>query len=756
MDAASLSKPLAELKLRWAREVEKTSLRGVLEQIFFTLANVHSKNEIRIIVNTCVPREILYIEAAQYLRQQLPADKRVDLYLTGNAREGLLLRETAGVASKASQEHFGRFWREAANYVEYEGFLWHLAPDEVKDTIRRKRKGLGYIGPRLLTNAASPEAIPVVDWAVELTAKPVEEVFDNAANILKNLRQRGNRLKFVQSLPELLLELPEAGRMRRMLPVATQVTLYSKLVLLLPLSNIWLLEVKEFLSRIDGLEKRQFWQTVAGTISADSYMLAFAPEEINRQVQKRGFEKFYDLLERPKTLKPRISATFRPQQIYGSLNDEDNELAKKWAQRGEADDSHEMARMLSARSAEKVAGLFYERLGYLVDDTAIEQLNAEGQSKDWLRYDISLDNHINIDVKNARLPHKREVYIEHVVPRFKQDRKHQNVFIAGVQSPYVQLEHIQNPDGISPSVPDIIFLGHTRIERLGSLEGLFSEPLNLTLTSRDDKGTFIPHWAFEYPKRSYAWTELEKEKLHSLSTIPVPPLNIVRKIVPRPIPIYLAFGALVPSEWLSELPRQQVRLIKRLERTEQYIHSLPYVFLSVLSHFVERLREVVEDGSDSLAYVFDTVFFSGKTEDERSFSYPLGIYDLLKTVYNLCLALEKVWERRHDDALRGMSVFRLTGKGLLQGKSAGRQAFTTLLAYCGGSIEGKGKCGYSPLIIGVHPTCDYCRKLICRECDFCKRGCQRPKVGAAQTTSTSADVQRLLDQYEYGDSEYSD
>ena len=44
-----------------------------------------------------------------------------------------------------------------------------------------------------------------------------------------------------------------------------------------------------------------------------------------------------------------------------------------------------------------------------------------------------------------------------------------------------------------------------------------------------------------------------------------------------------------------------------------------------------------------------------------------------------------------------------------------------ILDYCGGFVEGHGKYGNNPLIIGRHESCPECGKLICEKCSNCKK-----------------------------------
>ncbi len=111
-------------------------------------------------------------------------------------------------------------------------------------------------------------------------------------------------------------------------------------------------------------------------------------------------------------------------------------------------------------------------------------------------------------------------------------------------------------------------------------------------------------------------------------------------------------------------------------------------------------------------------------------SNPLKIYDPLNLINELCNSLISIWNHRNTGTLklREFKIFKLSGRGLLQGQRFEGDQLTTLLAYCGGEIrneDGKyqGKCGFTPLVLGRHHTCQDCGRLICSKCSCCHKDC---------------------------------
>jgi hypothetical protein len=145
--------------------------------------------------------------------------------------------------------------------------------------------------------------------------------------------------------------------------------------------------------------------------------------------------------------------------------------------------------------------------------------------------------------------------------------------------------------------------------------------------------------------------------------------------------------------------------------------TLPYLFLTLLSHFLDRLR--FNDSS------FHPQKYSELLYSEELESHPLGIYDPLNIIGELCETLSDLWKNRHQSRISEFKIFKFNGRGLLQGKRDSSEQLTTIIAYCGGFVEKKGKCGFTPLVLGKQNHCLNCGKLICRKCNYCSENCQQ-------------------------------
>ena len=753
-----------ELKHTWAQAALENPADDVLKRIVRDLNQVEDKDKIGAIIRSCVPLKILSLRDAELLRRYLSADERVELFLKFPQAD-YLGRETTSIVEKASQDRCNRFWQVARENIKYGSSVRSCAPNHTKDAKLQKQQQSSQVERSSELQAGSLGSALTTDWAEQLKEDSVEEVLTYALKVCDSLKYK-QRKEFAERLPPELLKIPNARRLRQALGIGRRIGLYSENIRQKDCLDFWIDELGQVLKCIDLTNEKQFWQSVVNDIPSDSKALQLAPENIKRKVLERGFENYFESLRklRQSALKSNFSAIFTPKQVYSIfLKDSDKELARRWVKFENKDDEHETAKMLSARSAEKAASYFYKKLGYRVEDTAITQLEDREEVNDWKRYDLLLDEQIAVDVKNARTPAGGDIYIEHTVLKFKKDRRLEDVVIAGVQSPYLRLEYIKSPASIPSAFKktDIIFLGETTQKKLNDLQTMFqTNHLDIVLIKGSVSKTFIPPWIFEYPKRFYNQEVLNSSRLESYMKMKAPPLSIIRELGFEPLPVYLASGLPFPEEWFIGLSNYQTRLVKRLERREEFRHSLAYVFLSVLSHFLEMLREEKEDDIISFSHIFETVFFS-KCADSRQpldfiANYPLGIYDPLHTVFNLCTALGILWQNRYENHIQNLTSFKLDGKELLRGRHSSAQDFTTLLAYCGGLKVGQVKCGYSPLIVGEHETCSRCGKLICKECGFCSQGCKRLVSNLPEINSVTSDVQRLLNYYEHGDYECYD
>jgi len=410
---------------------------------------------------------------------------------------------------------------------------------------------------------------------------------------------------------------------------------------------------------------------------------------------------------------------------YSELSEQDLALATDWANE-EKDNDYTMARMLSARAAERIAIKFYNSLGFEVIDISIKQpvkgssTPPNSISNDWKLYDLLLNSEISIDVKNARTSLNSKVtYVEHCVSRFKKNRNNQDIVIAGILSPYLKLDDIQNPFNIRYEA-NIKYLGETTISNFIRLEDRFSRRfLKLSINGMN----FIPRWLFEFPGEFYATRNQQRSILQQVAIEQIPTIELCDKNGYNPIPAYLASGIHLPDIWKADLRDWQIDFYSRIRPRDNAVVTMPVLFLSLLVHFLE-------------AVAHDNKWEEYKPENYRQLLYadlptdenvqmPLGIFDPLGTIESFIETLSILWNNKEHTNLREFELFKFNGVGLLEGKRRSNQKYETILAYCGGFIEGKGKCGNNPLILGKHESCPSCGKLICEECGHCSANCQQ-------------------------------
>jgi len=463
-----------------------------------------------------------------------------------------------------------------------------------------------------------------------------------------------------------------------------------------------------------------------------------APDRVKIQVLTRQFQELFRVIDGI-TQSDHVQVELEPEVAYRGFNQEDRALAQKWMgdTRNLSDEIRDRieAQMISARSAEKVAQWFYRSLGYQVIDIAITQ--CERGSDDWKTYDILLNSPIPeetiiVDVKNARTPissrtdHKRR-YVEHCVPRFKEIRNKEDVTVAGVLSPYLKLEDLLNPASLNYSPDPVTFLGETTKTGIKNLESEFRkraafEEISICLESRtrDGKSTWvIPAWAFDYPPHFYTRRNESRERLRRMAKDPIPTLSEFATVGINPLPAFLASGIPLPENWQGEITRGQ-RYFYNLwcSRGENGI-SLPFLFLGLLTHFVEMLKH--KDRWDAFEpNQYQRLLYAENSNSGKNLQ-PLGIVDPLGIIDDFIDTLSILWKNKGYFNLHEYEAFRFNGLGLLRGRRRNQKRFETILAYCGGKIEKQGKCGKSPLIVGREKTCEVCGHLICSnpKCGFC-------------------------------------
>jgi cold shock CspA family protein len=469
---------------------------------------------------------------------------------------------------------------------------------------------------------------------------------------------------------------------------------------------------------------------------------AIAPPEVKAGYYKKHFAAFREALGSLFSSVVSAKTTLPAVDVYRELDERDELIAREWA--GKFDYEGVIAKMLSARAAEKATKRFYEALGASVEDISIRQL--ERQTEDWTTHDLLVDSSVPIDVKNARRPVSgAKFYVEHTIPRFKLDRRNVHVRIAGILSPYLNFENIRKPGEASFKVDDLIFLGETGRNKIDRLVSEFGSS-GFEVARAYEKT--VPNWVFAYPEAWYR--AFAEDLLRFTEGCAWPKGEEWEFVLPddseklAAIPALCVAGKPLPDAITYRLSGWQVEFYSKLQSLVGRFPEMPVIFFAVLTDFLGRLKsrnpDFSPEGYEPLLYPEKLRYGISLPHDEPH--YPLGAIDPLGLVAGLIKTLSILWKGRGNTNLERFSNFRFSGLGILQGRERDQRNWSTIVAYCGGTAyrtdeegkvlltpEGKpvgekGKCGNVPLIIGDSATCHACGKLICKKCGFCCLACQ--------------------------------
>ena len=201
-----------------------------------------------------------------------------------------------------------------------------------------------------------------------------------------------------------------------------------------------------FLSSCSNEQQSLAWRKVTyfkDNLEYHGYLWDIAPLEYKQKVIREKYTEFFALVEEFKNsgypYSQCISKNYK--ELY-NFDKNDQELAKKWG--NNTNNEFVKAKMLSARGAEKLVQYFYQNLEADVDDIAAHQIGSKSEL--WRQADISVNEGNSqklIDVKNARQNVNSSIYSEFCIPKFKEERG-QDVFIAAVLSPYLQLQYMNS------------------------------------------------------------------------------------------------------------------------------------------------------------------------------------------------------------------------------------------------------------------------------------------------------------------------
>lgn len=393
---------------------------------------------------------------------------------------------------------------------------------------------------------------------------------------------------------------------------------------------------------------------------------------------------------------------------------------------------HELERLLSARMAEHAVMRFYRSSGREVVDVSGSQL-APGNDGGWLTHDV-LAGAVPIDVKNARRSRSHEGsrspehYVEHCVPAFKNDRNQVDVVIVGVLSPYVWMRDLIEPMNASPNWDtDITILGECSRGKLEELRTIFERSGDFDLGIVIHGRNSLPPWVYDYPRDALARTPRPPDLIPIFEEIRAMGLLEEAGISP----VALGLTADIDPGDLEEIGtldpwQRDLATALWLDRREGRF-SLPFVFLRLLTHFLQMLRSPHQQFRPERYR--DLVFLC------RGNVRPLALPDPLKTIDSLISCLTKLWRGEHE-LLRRYSRFKLAGMRILRGMTRAGGRWETLLTHCGGRGP-TGPCAFYPLLLSERASqCPDCGYLICPVCGFCMEGCQRHgRVGSPVANS---------------------
>ncbi len=677
------------------------------EAIKFAIEKVNDFSLKLSISRNIFPNELLTLDEAKPLRDKLPLKERLQLSLemvSGSEEDTSqkLLDELFSIFQKiAEDEKHTNYpsWQSISNNliskkVTYNGFLWGLTPDSIKYKVA----------------------------AEYLQTRPDDEAIKIAHHTIINLVLEKDKIDFLYLISEDLKSRLDARILRELLPIQSKLAIYHNMLTNYDISDLITHNVEEeIISMLTTLPtcKKELWfnSNVESKVVYKGFLWKIAPEIVKQRVIENKFSKiltaikiFHSGYTHEKSL--RASA----KDIYPQLDIKDKQLAEKWISLEDKKDTNTLAKMFSARAAEKFAIKVYQSFNYQVEDVSLQQIFSN--NLDWCNYDLLLNKSISVDIKNSRgSVSNKNRYSEFCVPNFKRNRSNKEVIIAGVFSPYLQLQYIEAPEQANFNIPKLIFMGEMRKSELDIIEKYFSKYFSSIQIPRTSGEQYLPPWLFDYPPETF-YTQQEKaiSNLKELTLSEFPDLDDIQFLKVNPFPLCLASKINLPEQWKTCLTPWEEKFLSILQQVPAKRITLPYLFLTILSHFLDMLS--LNDNSFHPSQYGKLLYSKG------SETHPLQIYDPLGTISDLRETLCILWENRYQSRINEFKIFKFKGSGLLEGKTHINDQLTTIIAYCGGYVKTKGKCGFTPLVLGKHNYCPQCGKLVCPNCHYCTKYCQ--------------------------------
>lgn len=569
-------------------------------------------------------------------------------------------------------------------------------------------------------NPLEPGLWQRLNWRAELERNGIEKAIEQATELAQ--RYPG----FFPTLDALPREVLLHGEARQLRLSALNIGAWVELVCdpddqaALPAELL-----QEF---IQNLERQNLdvamgaWERVLERSPYREWLAANEPERITQETERRQHQEFLNALANvPVTYYPVELATFTQEEAYrdGALTEEDHTLAGLWAE-GERDrEGYGLAKMLSARAAEKIAKRFYENLGHAdVRDVSITQLNT--RQGDWVTHDLEVDGR-PVDVKNSRNPSGRARYSEHAISRFKRNRNGRHVTITGVHSPYLRIGPLTGEEPLPGPFNMVRVLGETTRPKLDALRAQFTSEMlhDLGVDRGRGREEYLPPWVFNYPEEFYAEepSRSYREAVAALGRQTPPSWSTVRRFNgERALPLLIQAGTPLPESWRAALHPWQAELVDRIASSDART-SLPHLFLTILTDFLNAVRDR-RPGDTFQPQWYRPLIYQATAGNREWTQAPLGIFDPLQSINGLIGTLHVLWANRNRSRLLEFTRFKFRAAGMLRGSRADRPHHeVSLLAWCGGF-----RCEVSDLVNGRDQECS-CGFLICRECGFCSSTC---------------------------------
>lgn len=495
----------------------------------------------------------------------------------------------------------------------------------------------------------------------------------------------------------------------------------------------------------EGIEDYGTWRSTRGFPNFEVYVAAkegWSKETVRIQKSVQGIErlravtkKFSEQFESTeafcqicgdfKSIYEKISDREWERKIFRSakLNVSDIDLCLAWANVNgvceskdhgisllqESVSNYNACRLLSARAAELSTASYYSEFGINVLDISATQL--ENTDERWKDFDL-LVGAKPLDVKNSRKSFSSpEAYVEHCIPRFKQDRSSgADVSIVGVLSDYSP-----DPEKIANGTVDCVILGQVNIVEMRQLfiwmRRRFGKFFNLN--GLWDTG-FLPGWMFELPAEQYK----ERNPIVTLIGDLLVRIENSSTLSVSEVPGWLLT---MSSEKSHKGSQDQTK--RRGEMLADIASLSCNVGLKRSSLFVYSMGLLLEamftgDDCEDVAETLKELIFV-----DRQFSSPLDLIDTQKYVVSLIDVLLSVSDESKCQGIQ-FTAFQMSHPAILRGQRE-NGSWMTLVAYCGGWIDDqlRVKCGSSPLFFGSHQVCPACSKLVCNACGHCESSC---------------------------------